>query len=142
MRAVLDPNVIISGAISPAGAPSEVLRALARGDFELIASQALLDELHRALAYPKLRARLGRADAAELLRWVRDNATVLPAPTAEAPVHSPDPHDDHLIGLAAAARAALVSGDKHLLGLADHIPVFSPRGFLELLAEGTIAGGA
>jgi len=100
--------------------------------FELIASQALLDELQRALAYP-LRARIGEADAAELVRWIGDNATVVPTPAGEVPVHSADPHDDHLIALASAHRSALVSGDKHLLVLADEIPVFSPRGFLELL---------
>jgi len=50
VRAVLDPNVVISGAISPRGAPAEVLRSLARGEFELVASQGLLDELQRALA--------------------------------------------------------------------------------------------
>ena len=137
MRAVLDPNVIISGALSPAGVPSEVLRALARGDFELIASQALLDELQRALAYPKLRAHIREADAAELVRWVADTATLVPTPLDEAPVHSVDLNDDYLIALAAAHRSALLSGDKHLLVLADQIPVFSPRGFLELLAAGS-----
>ena len=101
--------------------------------FELIASQALLDELQRALACPKLRARIGEADAAELGRWIGDNATVVPTPAGEVPVHSADPHDDHLIALASAHRSALVSGDKHLLVLADEIPVFSPRSFLDLL---------
>jgi putative PIN family toxin of toxin-antitoxin system len=135
VRAVLDPNVIISGALSPAGAPSEVLRALAIGEFELIASDALLAELQRALAYPKLRARIAEGDAAELVRWVGDSATLVPDPIADAPVHSADLNDDYLIALSAAHRAALVSGDKHLLALADDIPVFSPRGFLELLAQ-------
>jgi putative PIN family toxin of toxin-antitoxin system len=133
VRAVLDPNVIISGALSPAGVPSEVLRAVARGDFELLASQALLDELQRALAYPKLRAHIGEAEAAGLLRWVRESATIVPTPTDDAPVHSADPQDDYLIALASAHRTALVSGEKHLLALADQIPVFSPRGFLDSL---------
>ncbi len=61
---------------------------------------------------------------------------LFPTPTAQAPVHSADPQDDYLIVLAAVHRTALVSGDKHLLVLADHLPVFSPRGFLDLLARG------
>jgi putative PIN family toxin of toxin-antitoxin system len=133
LRAVLDPNVIISGVISPGGAPSDVLRALARGEFELVASEPLADELQRALAYPKLRIHVGEADAAELVRWVRDSATVVTVPEVEVPVSSPDPGDDYLIALAWAHRSALVSGDKHLLGLAGEIPVFSPRAFLDLL---------
>jgi uncharacterized protein len=135
VRAVLDPNVVISGAISPRGAPAEVLRSLARGEFELIASQRLLDELQRALAYPKLRLHTSESDAAELVRWLGDSASVVVDPDADPPVHSRDPDDDYLIALASAHRAALVSGDKDLLALEGEIPVFSPRAFLGLLAD-------
>ena len=111
-----------------------MLRALAAGEFELIVSQGLLDELERALAYPKLRRHLSEPDAAELVRWVVGSATVVVDPDTYPPVHSRDPDDDYLIALAAAHRAALVSGDKHLLALEGEIPVFSPRAFLDLLA--------
>lgn len=134
MRAVLDPNVVISGALSPRGAPAEVLRSLARGEFELIASQALLEELQRALAYPKLRLHISESDAAELVQWLADNASVVVDPDTEAPVRSRDPDDDYLVVLASTHRAALVSGDKHVLALEGEIPVFSPRAFLDLLA--------
>jgi uncharacterized protein len=134
VRAVIDPNVVISGAISPRGAPADVLRSLASGEFELIASQALLAELERALAYPKLRPYISEPDAADLLRWVADSASAVIDPDSEPPVHSRDPDDDYLINLASAHRAALVSGDKDLLALEGEIPVFSPRAFLDLLA--------
>ncbi len=134
MRAVLDPNVVISGALSPRGAPADILRSLAGGEFELIASQALLDELQRALAYPKLRLHISESDAAGLVRWVADTASMVVDPDTDPPVHSRDPDDDYLIVLASAHRAALVSGDKDLLALEGEIPVFSPRAFLDLLA--------
>jgi uncharacterized protein len=134
VRAVLDPNVVISGAISPRGAPADVLRSLAGGEFELIASHALLAELERALAYPKLRPYISESDSADLLRWVADSASVVIDPDGEPPVHSRDPDDDYLINLASAHRAALVSGDKDLLALEGEIPVFSPAAFLDLLA--------
>jgi uncharacterized protein len=134
VRAVLDPNVVISGAISPRGAPADVLRSLAGGEFELIASQALLGELERALAYPKLRPYISESDASGLVRWVADSASVVVDPDADPRVHSRDPNDDYLIVLASAHRAALVSGDKDLLALEGEIPVFSPRTFLDLLA--------
>jgi putative PIN family toxin of toxin-antitoxin system len=133
VRAVLDPNVVISGAISPRGAPADVLRSLAGGEFELIASQALLGELERALAYPKLRPYISESDAAGLVHWVAGSASVVPDPDTDPPVRSRDPDDDYLIVLAAAHRAALVSGDKDLLALEGEIPVFSPRAFLNLL---------
>lgn len=135
MRAVLDPNVVISGAISPRGAPADVLRSLAWGEFELIASQTLLDELERALAYPKLRPYISESDAADLVRWVVDSARLVVDPDADPPMHSRDPNDDYLISLASAHRAALVSGDKDLLALEGEIPVFSPHAFLDLLAD-------
>jgi putative PIN family toxin of toxin-antitoxin system len=134
VRAVLDPNVVISGAISPRGAPADVLRSLARGEFELIASQGLLGELERALAYPKLRPYISESDAADLVRWVADSASVSVDPDTDPPVHSRDPDDDYLISLASAHHAALVSGDKDLLALEGKIPVFSSRAFLDLLA--------
>lgn len=134
MRAVLDPNVIISGALSPRGAPAGVLRSLTKGEFELIASRAPLDELQRALAYPKLRLHISESDAADLVRWVAGSASVVDDPDTRPPVRSRDPGDDYLIVLASAHRAALVSGDKDLLALAREIPVLSPRAFLDLLA--------
>jgi putative PIN family toxin of toxin-antitoxin system len=135
VRAVVDPNVVISGALSAGGAKAVVLRSLASGDFELIASQALLDELQQALAYPKLRIHISESDAADLVRWIADSASVVDDPDSCPPVHSRDPDDDYLIALASAHRAALVSGDKHLLTLEAQIPVFSPRAFLDLLAR-------
>jgi len=134
VRAVLDPNVLISGALSSRGAPADVLRAFEAGEFELIASASLIDELARALAYPKLRRHIPEADAAELLRWVADAATLVIDPQTDPPVRSRDPDDDYLVALASAHRAALVSGDKHLLALEQQIPVFTPRAFLTLLA--------
>jgi predicted nucleic acid-binding protein len=58
---------------------------------------------------------------------------VVDHPPEEPPFRSEDLGDDYLIALAAAERAALVSGDKHLLALADRIPVYSPREFVDLL---------
>lgn len=132
MRAVLDPNVIISAALALTGAPAQLLRAWQRGAFELVVSDALLRELERALAYPKLRRQIPADDAVELVRWLENSATDA-ADSHEPPFRSSDPGDDYLIGLAAGARAVLVSGDRHLLELAPAIPVRSPREFFELL---------
>jgi predicted nucleic acid-binding protein len=47
-----------------------------------------------------------------------------------------DPGDDYLIALAAAARAVIVSGDRHLLDMRDELPVQSPAGFLAAIESG------
>lgn len=133
MRAVLDPNVVISGLISKDGAPARVLQDWREGRFLVIGSPLLIEELRRALTYPKLRRLIPPGEAESALRWVA--ATATPAEDAEpaGPIRSADPGDDYLIALAERERAALVSGDNHLLDLRGTIPVYSPREFLELV---------
>jgi len=111
-----------------------VLRAWQEGRVEVLVSPLLLDELTRALAYPKLRERIPADDAAEAVRWLAEGATHVDDPPDEPPVCSEDPGDDYLIALAADQRAALVSGDRHLLALSEHIPVYSPRALLDELS--------
>jgi putative PIN family toxin of toxin-antitoxin system len=132
VRAVLDPNVLISALISSRGAPAQLIVRWLDGHFELVVSPALLDELARALAYPKLAARISRPEAEAFVALLRDGAEVVrdPADTAK---RSSDPDDDYLIALAEADRAVLVSGDRDLLALAGDLPVLTARAFLDLL---------
>jgi uncharacterized protein len=132
VRAVLDPNVLISAVLSRRGARAQLLARWLGGHFELVVSPSLLDELARALAYPKLAARIPSAEAEAYVALLRRAATLAPDPH-DPPPRSADPGDDCLIALAEAERAALVSGDRHLLALADALPVLSARAFLELL---------
>jgi uncharacterized protein len=133
VRAVLDPNVLISALLSPAGPPARLLEAWSRGDFELIASPLLLAELRRALTYPKLRKRIPEQLADEFLAYLTRSAEGAEDPSEPPPIGSPDPDDDYLISLAAHERAMLVSGDTHLLGLSDRLPVLSAADFLARL---------
>lgn len=130
MRAVLDPNVLISALLSRGGSPARVVRAWLDGAFELIGSDLLIRELERALSYPKLRSRVEPSEAAEFVELLRRAARMFDDPVDPPSVRSPDPGDDYLIGLAEAAQAVIVSGDGHLLGLAGQLPVFSPAEFL------------
>jgi putative PIN family toxin of toxin-antitoxin system len=133
VRAVLDPNVVISALLSREGSPARVLRAWLNGLFELVVSNELLVELESALTYPKLRARVQPSEAFEIVELLRRGASLHDDP-GEAPVlTSPDPGDDYIIALAQSARAVIVSGDRHLLGLAGRLPVFSPAQFLDEL---------
>ena len=132
MRAVLDPNILISALLSRSGAPAQIVARWLAGEFELVVSESLLAELERALAYPKLRARVAAGDAAELVALLRTAAELAPD-RPDAPRRSPDPGDDYLLALAESTDARLVSGDQHLLGLAGRLPIHTPRAFLELL---------
>ena len=133
MRAVLDPNVIISALLSPSGAPASLLRAWLNGWFEIIVSPRLIAELQRTLTYPKLRSRIAPEEAPRVVAWLVGAATSASDPDEPPLIRSPDAGDDYLLALAASEQAALVSGDQHLLGLASDLPVFSPARFLRLL---------
>lgn len=135
MRAVLDPNVIVSAILSRNGAPATLLRAWLDGVYELVVSPALLDELERVLGYPKIARRVIPSEAHELLDMLRMQAEVVNDPDDPHAVHSPDLDDDYLIALAEAAAAVIVSGDTDLRDLADQIPVYTPATFLALVTH-------
>lgn len=134
MRVVLDANVLVSAVISAAGPPREIVGAWVDGRFELVASPALLEEVSDVLARPRFRRWVSTTTAAEFIAGIAEDALLVDDPPAQ-PGLSPDPDDDYLITLARAANADyLVSGDRHLLDLADpEPPVLTPRQFLDAL---------
>jgi putative PIN family toxin of toxin-antitoxin system len=134
VRAVLDPNILIAALISRSGTPARIVQRWLGGDFELVVSETLLRELERALAYPKLRARISEEEADEFLTLLRRAAIVAPD-SPSPPRRSADAGDDYLIALAETELALLVSGDRHLLALAAELPIKSTRAFLDGLAE-------
>jgi putative PIN family toxin of toxin-antitoxin system len=131
VRAVLDTNVFISALLSRSGTPARIVERWLAGEFELVVSESLLSELEKVLAYQRVRSRIGDAVARDLVAMLRRYAIVA-SEVDEPPVRSDDPKDDYLLALAAAASAALVSGDVDLLAIEGY-PVYSPRAFLDLL---------
>lgn len=116
--------------ISPVGAPAALVLGWFRGQFELVVSEQLLEELARAFTYPKLRARVSEADAGAFVQLLRTSATMAVDPANPA-ARSRDAGDDYLLALAESNAAVLVSGDPDLLALADRFPVMSPAAFLQ-----------
>jgi uncharacterized protein len=128
VRAVLDINVLISGLLAPDGASARLIRRWLEGDFELIVSERLLAELRRALAYPKLRARISDAASDEFIGLIRATATMRPDPP-NPPQRSRDPGDDYLIALAESSASILISGDQDILALSESLPILAPADF-------------
>jgi putative PIN family toxin of toxin-antitoxin system len=135
VRAVFDPNVVVSAAISPTGTPAELIRRWRVGEFELVVSDELLDELDRVLQYPKLRQYVDANEAGALIAALRTDGIQHNQPADPPPVRSSDPNDDYLIALATVSGAALVSGDRHLLDLPGELPIYSPADFSNRLDE-------
>jgi putative PIN family toxin of toxin-antitoxin system len=131
VRAVLDPNVLIAALLSRKGAPAAILARWRAGIIELVVSESLLVELARALAYPRIRERVTEAESASFIALLREASVMVEDKPGTH--RSADPDDDYLLGLAQSSRAVLVSGDRHLLQLAERLPIQSPRTFLDTL---------
>lgn len=138
MRAVLDVNVLISAILSPRGSPARLLIAWQAAAYELVVSPALLAELARALAYPKLARLIPPTDADAFCAWIARSAVLAADPDVGPPIRSLDPNDDYLLALATAERAILVSGDGHLTVLADRRPIRTPAEFFASLDEPSV----
>ncbi|HEU6439183.1 MAG TPA: putative toxin-antitoxin system toxin component, PIN family [Terriglobales bacterium] len=127
----------MSALLSRTGTPARLLLAWQEGRFELIVSPALLAELGRALAYPKLRRLIPTSDAEAFVAWLSRSAVLARDPDGPAPIRCANPGDDYLISLAADQHAVLVSGDGHLLTLAGDFPIQTPAAFLSKVIDAT-----
>jgi len=110
------------------------MRAWRDGAFDLIVSPLLLEELQRALNYPKVRRRIAVADSHQFVSWLNREAVLVTDPDTPPLTRSPDPGDDYLLALAGREQAMLISHDHHLLSLRDEYPIRTPNEFLELIA--------
>ncbi len=128
LRVVLDPGVLVSALISPDGPPAQILDRWREGQFDLVVSERLLDELQDVLFRRKFRAFADEVDARAYVEALRGQA-VLAADPADVPRLTRDPDDDYLVALARAAEVdVIVSGDAHLIELVDpDPPVLTPR---------------
>jgi uncharacterized protein len=136
-RAVLDTNVIVSGLISPLGAPGKILELLADGTFVLILSAALVHEARRALRRPRIRKYVRLSDEEIELRIAQLETLADPVEgKLELEVAVRDPNDVMVIIAGVEGRADyLVTGDDDLLSLGEYerIAIVTPRAFLEVL---------
>jgi len=139
-RAVVDPNVLISAAISPDGTTATILTALGSGRFELIVNEAVLDELNAVLARDEFRRWMTLEEAREFVASIRVSAITV-SEVAPAEIRAPDGRDQYLVDLTTSSACdVLVSGDPHLLGLRTTLPVVTPRTFLDLIGVAEDAG--
>jgi putative PIN family toxin of toxin-antitoxin system len=135
LRAVLDVNALISATLASRGPSARIVRAWRDGEFELIVSPLLLDELQRAFNYLKIRERVTAEESHQLVRLLQNEAVVVADPQTPPPIRSPDQGDDYLLALAANEQAVLVSQDQHLLSLGEKYPIQSPDDFLKQIAD-------
>ncbi len=138
LRAVFDANIYISAIIQPTGTPGRLVeRFLRDASFEVVLSPAIVDEVLRAMAYPKVRKLLHGADAQ---LWFEDLIVLadLVAGAQQLSGVCKDPDDDKYVVAALEGRAAyVVTGDQAFLALKEHlgVAIVTPRSFLDLLGS-------
>jgi len=137
-RAVLDANVYVSAAIHGEGPPGQIIeRFLRDAAFEIVVSQAIVNEVLRALAYPRVRKYIPGSFDPNL--WFRDIVVLAQFVAGEHEIAgvSGDPDDDKDIAAAVEGLAEfIVTGDTDLLALTEYegIRIISPRAFLGRLS--------
>ena len=137
IRAVLDANVYVSAAVRAEGPPGQIIDRFLRGAaFEIVMSHAIVEEVLRALNYPKVRKYIRPGLDPEL--WFEDIVILSHLVAGERKLvgASKDPDDDKYIAAAIEGRAQfVVAGDSDLLDVREYdgIRIVSPRTFLDLL---------
>jgi uncharacterized protein len=137
IRAVLEANVYVSAAVRPEGPPGQIIDRFLRGAaFDIVMSQAIVQEVLRAFTYPKVRKYIRPGLDPEL--WFEDVVVLAHLVAGERRVEgvSKDSDDDKYIAAAIEGRAGfVVAGDSDLLDLKEHdgIRIVTPRAFLDLL---------
>lgn len=136
MRVVLDANTLASGALSSAGAVAQLMDEwLTEGRFTVVSSDAILNEVERALGKRYFASRLAAADRSAFIELLRHKA-LLVAPRTEVGRVAADPADDHVLATAVDGEVSyLVTGDRALLALAEFrgVRIVTARELLTLL---------
>ena len=122
IRAVLDTNLIVS-AFFWGGLPLEALKQARTKKFQLVSSEELINELRVVISRTKFEARIQRLNTTvELL--IEQGYRVLAEIVDPAEIDlivTADPADNKLIACAVGGQVDyLVSGDSHLLNLANY----------------------
>jgi len=130
-RLVIDTNVFVSGLISGAGSPAQILKAIQQRKVIHLVSDPIVEEYLRVLDYPQIRKFKKITD-----EFVADIAAYLVYQTQRVEITSsislsPDPDDDVFLETAVDGRAnLLVTNDKAdllLLGTVERVPIVSAR---------------
>lgn len=136
IRAVIDTNILIRAVIKPGGSVGPIITRLRAGDYVLIYSHSLLDELAETLVLPRIRQRyrLDPADIETFLLYIAGRGEVV-IPDRRVSVCR-DTDDNMVLEAALAGRADyIVTGDEDLLviGTYEGIEIVPAHVFLERL---------
>jgi putative PIN family toxin of toxin-antitoxin system len=140
MRVVLDANIFISALISDKGNPAKIIQWWLEGEFELVVSPPIIDELLRVSGYERIQRKYARVreNRLELVALVSEQANWV-EPHEPLSVIAADESDNRYLECAITGGAQyIVTGDDHLLELGDYrgVAIILPAAFIALLEAG------
>lgn len=139
ISAVLDTNVLASGTLTAVTPPGQILDAWRDGQFKLVISVHIIDELKRTLQKPYFQNYLTPNKVNAFLDLLENEAIIIPMTTKVQGVAT-HPEDDLILAVAINTQADyFVTGDGPLLrkvgGLYKGIKLITPNDFLEELKK-------
>ena len=138
IRAVFDTNVLVSYLITHRPPIATLIdKHLARENHTLLTAPALLEELERVLAYPRLQRYYAEEARIRFVALIVALSEIVELPET-IPRICRDPGDDQVIACAVAGEAGvIVSGDRDLLVLEQvgDILILPPATLLEMLDD-------
>jgi hypothetical protein len=139
IRAVIDTNVLVSGIISPKGAPRKILDLARKVIFEVVSSASInheiLNVLHRNYIYTKYNLTEEIIDDISAFLY---EGSILTEDRYVVSKIKKDPEDNKFIACALEGEADyIISGDDHLLRLKHYegIQILDARDFLKVLGK-------
>lgn len=136
ISAVLDTNVIASAVLIRDGIEDRVLRAWFAGQYRLVLSVPILEEVRRVLGYPRIRARrwMSAEETVQLIERLAESSVLVEGKQRLRICR--DPADDKFVVAALEGEAGyIVTGDADLLDLGKYqdSEIVTPRRFLQIL---------
>ena len=138
--AVFDTNVLVSGLLSPHGAPGWLVDALQLGICQAVLNDAIWDEYLDVLGRPAFG--FPPADTATLLERMRKHAIHAPMAGADLRLEQlPDPDDAPFLACATALDVPLITGNlKHYpRAVAGKVEVLAPADYVRRLRNSSSA---
>jgi len=140
LKAVIDTNLLVSGFISPFSYPREIERRWRNGEFALVTSFGIIEEVNRVLHMPRIQQKyhLTESDIQAFVLTLTYQAYCVAGKVVLKGV-APDHGDDKVTSSAVQAQADfIVTGDKRLQQLEAYrgIRIIDAESFIRVLKEG------
>jgi hypothetical protein len=140
MRIVLDTNIYVSNLISDKGNPARIVRWWLEGEYDVLLTQPIVDEILRVTGYERIQKKYAkvRENRLEFVALISDQAEWI-EPKERLDVIAADESDNRYVECAVAGNAQyIVTGDDHLLDLREYegIAILTPAAFVTLQETG------